>query len=210
MGEKRPDLKWLSERVTESQGKKLSGYIQELLRFNKKFNLLSRRQGERFCWEMVLDSLLASQLLLKQGSFSVITDIGSGAGFPGIVLAILKPAQRVDLLEPHTKRARFLEYVCWKMGLKKVKIYNIPVQEHNQTICCGVSKAFLSLSQRLILTGSLFKSKKVYFHLQSVNWRDEWLKLPLNIQKSWSVSDQEYGLMPYLPQRVLLKTTKVI
>ena len=202
---KAPDLRGIS--LDSLQRKKLEIYAKELRFFNKSLPLYSRRQKKDFCWEMILDSILAGQILLKDNFQPVIADIGSGAGFPGIVLAVLDPEREFWLFEPNKKKAGFLEYICWKMDLKNIQIKNQRVQEEKTLLNCAVSKALLSLGQRLALTQSVFRSGACYYHLQSLNWKKQWREAPLNVQESWSITVvQQYSYPSLFSDRVLLRT----
>ena len=191
------------------ENKKLKSYAQELFYFNKKIPLFSRAQKEDFCWKMILDCFLAGKILLKDSSHLIIADIGSGAGLPGIVLAIMSPKRKFLLFEPHQKKATFLEYIKWKINLNNVQIKNIPIQKETTLLSCAVSKAFLPLEKRLKLTESHFKKGAFYYHLQSLKWKKKWEKASVEVHKSWEIKKvAEYSYPSFLPRRVLIKTCK--
>ena len=202
---KTPDGK--NHSLNPSQTKALEVYSKELYHFNKTIPLYSRRQKDNFCQEMILDSLLAGRILLKDCSHRIIADIGSGAGFPGIVLAVLDPSREFWLFEPNKKKAAFLEYAGWKMSLTNIKVKNIPVQQEKTALNCAVSKAFLSLHQRLTVTQTAFKPGAYYYHLQSPNWKKEWQKKAVDIQKKWKIKIVKQYQHPFFStKRVLLRT----
>ena len=186
--------------------KELITYAEELSHFNKTISLYSRRQKPDFCWEMILDSYLAGQILLKDNPHPTIADIGSGAGFPGIVMAILDSEREFWLFEPNKKKAAFLEYICWKIKLKNTQVKNKKIQQEKTLLNCAVSKAFFSLDHRLTLTQSAFRSGACYYHLQSLNWEKQWQKALPSIQKQWSLVEiQSYSYPAFLSKRVLLR-----
>lgn len=186
--------------------KKLITYAEELSHFNKTISLYSRRQKIDFCWKMILDSYLAGQILLKDSPQPTIADIGSGAGFPGIVLAVLDSEREFWLFEPNKKKTAFLEYICWKMKLKNTQIKNKKIQEEKILLSCAVSKAFFSLNQRLTLTQSVFRPGACYYHLQSVNWERQWQETHPSIEEKWSLVEvQKYSHPAFLSKRVLLR-----
>ena len=200
-----PYSKW-TDIINSSHKKKLNIYAEELIHFNKTIPLYSRQQNPDFCWEMILDSYLAGQILLEDNAHSIIADIGSGAGFPGTILAILDPKREFWLFEPNKKKATFLEYICWKLKLKNLSVKNRKIQEEKTILNCAVSKAFFSLDERLTLTQSVFQPGAYYYHLQSLNWEKQWQKVSPNIRKIWSLSElQRYNHLPLLSERVLLK-----
>ncbi len=202
------EAKWLSLLDSPFQKEQLLIFVRELLHFNRKIGLFSKKQGEIFCWEMVLDSLLASKLLLCEGKTDEMADLGSGAGFPGIVFSVLDPKKKVQLFEVNERKASFLEYCCFAMGLKNTIVRNIPIQKEKTLFRFAVSKAFFSLNRRLELAKPLFAKGGLYYHLQSVNWKKEWEKVSPALKKSWKVESKSYALPPYLSSRVLLKTQR--
>ena len=148
-----------------AQIQKLDLYRQELTHFNQKFALVSRRLaggGDTAGELALLDSVVAGQLLLKKALMpGPIADIGSGAGFPGLVLAVLNPDREFWLYEVNQKKVGFLEHIAWKLNLKNIQVKNIPIQEEKTPLNQGVSKAFFSLSKRLELTKSVLKKGDV-------------------------------------------------
>jgi 16S rRNA (guanine527-N7)-methyltransferase len=92
---------------------KLRAYLDEVLRANQQFNLTAVRDPETAWTKHVLDSLEGANASFKstplfEGTKKVI-DIGTGPGFPGVVLAIAHPQLEVTLLESINKKCRFLE-----------------------------------------------------------------------------------------------------
>jgi 16S rRNA (guanine527-N7)-methyltransferase len=91
----------------------LRAYLDEVLRANQQFNLTAVRDPETAWTKHLLDSLEGANVLFKgaplfEGAKKVI-DIGTGPGFPGVVLAIAHPQLEVTLLESINKKCRFLE-----------------------------------------------------------------------------------------------------
>ena len=101
--------------LSSSQTVKLNAYLDEVLRANQQFNLTSVRDPELAWSKHILDSLqgltVESSALstpLFDGAQKVI-DVGTGAGFPGAVLAMARPNLQVTLLEATRKKCNFLE-----------------------------------------------------------------------------------------------------
>jgi 16S rRNA (guanine527-N7)-methyltransferase len=93
---------------------KLRAYLEEVLRANREFNLTAVRDFDTAWNKHILDSLQG--LAAAQGgstptldSARTVIDVGTGAGFPGVVLAIARPALQVTLLEATRKKCNFLE-----------------------------------------------------------------------------------------------------
>lgn len=99
-------------------------YIDLLLKWNSRINLTSVRRPEDIVTRHFGESFFAaSQLLASEEATSVI-DLGSGAGFPGIPLAMAFPEAHVTLVEAASKKAAFLNEVIRALQLTNAKVFN--------------------------------------------------------------------------------------
>jgi 16S rRNA (guanine527-N7)-methyltransferase len=96
-------------------------YSRELLSWNQRFNLTAITEPEAVETRHFLDSLTLLPLLTRRSAVSVI-DIGSGAGFPGLPLAIAQPSLRITLLEATQKKAAFLRHMTESLMLTGVTV----------------------------------------------------------------------------------------
>lgn len=98
-------------------------YLQELMRWNAKVNLTGLTAERDVVSKHFLDSLAAlkllkpDQALIRPGPGLRVLDIGSGAGFPGLVLKLQAPDLAVTLLEPSQKKAAFLHHIIGLLGI---------------------------------------------------------------------------------------------
>ncbi len=95
-------------------------YAHLLLEANRRTNLISRRDEPRLWTAHLFDSLAAAQLLAPA---EAAIDLGSGAGLPGIPLAIAHPEVAFLLVEPRRLRAAFLKQAVCALGLSNVRVY---------------------------------------------------------------------------------------
>jgi 16S rRNA (guanine527-N7)-methyltransferase len=96
-------------------------YSQLLADWNQRFNLTAVRDPEGVRVRHFLDSLSCLPPLRHAGGPDVV-DVGSGAGFPGLVLKIAAPQLRLTLVESVAKKAHFCEHVAAKLGLEGVRV----------------------------------------------------------------------------------------
>ncbi len=94
----------------------IDDHVRLLLAWNEAINLSGIRAPEMVAREHVLDSLTALRLI-RQAGIAEFVDLGSGAGYPGLPLAIALPARRALLVESIGKKARFLEVAVAALGL---------------------------------------------------------------------------------------------
>ncbi len=107
--------------LTPIQQEQFEKYYRLLVEWNEKFNLTSITDYTSVQLKHFLDSLSAAPILLRAGvNGKNLLDVGAGAGFPGVALAIALPEMRVTLLEATGKKVRFLDQVTGELGLENV------------------------------------------------------------------------------------------
>ncbi len=134
----------LGVELSSTQVDLLAGYIALLVQWNKRINLLSRRDIGRIWPRHVLDSL--SILPFIKGPR--ILDLGSGGGLPGIPLAIAAPQHTFTLLDRSDRKTRFLEHVVLRLGLANVIVTCADVTD--RTHCNGETVAMSTIVSRAV------------------------------------------------------------
>lgn len=112
--------------VPRETAKTLALFVDLLLQWNRRINLVSARSVEDV-WERHVTDSLQLLPLMPHGS-AVLLDIGSGAGFPGLVLAIAT-GWRVNLVEADKRKAAFLSDVCGRLGLAHVQVHATRIED---------------------------------------------------------------------------------
>ena len=116
------NLKELNIEITEEQLNQLEEYYNLLVTENKKYNLTAITEKEQVYLKHFYDSITLSKIIeLKDQS---LCDIGTGAGFPGLVLKIMFPNLKVTLIESNGKKCNFLNIVKEKLHLNNLTIIN--------------------------------------------------------------------------------------
>ena len=108
-------------QVTPELTEKLDIYARLLVEWNQKMNLTAITDPQGIAVKHFADSLAAAPLL-PEGAFSLI-DVGTGAGFPGVPLALYRPDCKLTLLDSLNKRLTFLDTVCRETGLDATLIH---------------------------------------------------------------------------------------
>ena len=126
------DLKELlaasSLNLTETQISQAEKYIDQILRWNKTRNLVSRNLGKNELAEHFLDCAVLQEHLLP----GPVIDLGSGSGFPGICLGIIDPNREATLVDSNRKKTSFLTHIKNELGLNLVSVKNSRVEEIKQ------------------------------------------------------------------------------
>ena len=110
-------------------------YLQELVRWNAKVNLTSLTEEADIITKHFLDSLAAFKVLrmgprlIQPGPGLRVLDVGTGAGFPGLVLKLHDPELAVTLLEPSQKKAAFLHHMIGLLGVTGVSVLIIRIED---------------------------------------------------------------------------------
>jgi 16S rRNA (guanine527-N7)-methyltransferase len=107
--------------LAPEQLEQTSAYLALLLKWNDKMNLTSVRLPEQIVTRHFGESFFAASRLLSPGSSESVIDLGSGAGFPGLPLAMFAPAAQVTLIESNVKKTVFLHEVIHALQLKNAK-----------------------------------------------------------------------------------------
>ena len=105
---------------------RIEQYLQLLLKWNQKINLTGEKDPEEILKKHVFDSLQYVRAI--EPGFRMM-DIGSGAGFPGILLKIIFPQLQLVLLESQRKRCSFLETVVRDLAMEQVKVFNARAED---------------------------------------------------------------------------------
>lgn len=150
----------LGVQLDEHQSKTLLSYIEQLLRWNKTYNLTALRDPEQVLIQHVFDSMAAfnplAEVLDKNTAINAkLIDVGSGAGLPGVVLAVLKPAWEVCCVDAVEKKTAFVRQMSGALALpnlhaRHARIEAVPLLDADIV----VSRAFASLSDFATLAGA--------------------------------------------------------
>ena len=144
--------------------KKLLDYLALLVKWNKVYNLTAIRDPR----QMVIQHLLDSLAIIPHINGERWLDVGSGAGLPGMVIAVIRPDWRVTLLDSNSKKTGFLQQVVIELGLSNVQIQCSRVEEfYAQDKYDGiVSRAFTELGDFLRITRHLIADHGRWFAMK--------------------------------------------
>ncbi len=150
----RAGLEALRLDLDEGQVQRLLDYLALLAKWNRAFNLTAvRDEGE-----MVVKHLLDSLAVDRWFAVERVLDVGSGAGLPGIPLAIARPGADFDLLDTNGKKTRFMTQAVHELGLGNVDVVQARIESWrpaNGLYDVVTSRAFASLGDMLRLGAPL-------------------------------------------------------
>ena len=153
---------------------RLLDYVELLAHWNAAYNLTAVRDPHDMIVRHLLDSLAIAPYVRGDN----LADLGSGAGLPGIVLAILEPARTHVLIDSNGKKARFLREATRTLGLHNVRVEQDRVENSRGSYACITSRAFSGLAQMLTVGGHLLARDGLWLAMKGQINPDEISALP--------------------------------
>lgn len=141
---------------------RLLAYVDLLVRWNRSFNLTAVRDPAAMVTRHLLDSLA----IVPYMKGHTAADLGSGAGMPGMVLAIVDPGRTWVLVDANGKKARFLRAAIRELELPNVEVAQERVQDVAGTFDCITARAFASLADMLAWGGHLLAPDGVWLAMK--------------------------------------------
>jgi 16S rRNA (guanine527-N7)-methyltransferase len=132
--------------LTPQQAFSFYNYLNELILWNKRINLIGRASPQDVIFKDFLDSLTINKYLDSGVSMA---DLGSGAGFPGIPIKIIRPDVYVSLFEIKQKKIYFLKHIIRTLNLERINAHWDQKKEREQSFDVVVSRAFGTLAKFL-------------------------------------------------------------
>jgi 16S rRNA (guanine527-N7)-methyltransferase len=143
----------LEIELSPSRAETLLKLVDELEQGNAQFNLTAIRDRPGMLRKHVLDSLSLQPYLRGER----LADVGTGAGFPGLVLSIVNPQRRFALIEATGKKARFVEQTAQRLGCGNVQVFNSRAESYRpfELFDTVVARALSSLADFVAYAGHL-------------------------------------------------------
>lgn len=157
---------------------RLLDYVDLLERWNGAYNLTAVRDPA----EMVTRHLIDSLAILPHVSGATLADLGSGAGLPGIPLAIAAPMRETLLVDSNGKKARFLREAVRRLDLEHVRVAETRVEDVAGTFDCVTARAFASLGEMLGWGGHLLAPGGVWLAMKGRVPEDELDAMPADFR----------------------------
>lgn len=177
---------------------RLAAYLALLSKWNRVYNLTAIRTLEEMVTHHLLDSLAVLPVLQKALPAGLegctLADIGSGAGLPGIVLAVACPDWRITSVEVVEKKAAFQRQAKIELGLTNFTVHAGRVETLAHRFDAVISRAFSSLADFVALAGHLADD---LWAMKGVYPEDEVLALPAG----WTVLESHVLAVPGLDAR---------
>jgi len=180
------------------QRDQLKRYYEILLQFNSKVNLVSSSTAPLAAKQHFADSVMGLELCYHSFPFErPVYDMGSGNGFPGLVLGILKPELSVHLVERDLRKAEFLKFVVAELELVNTHVEAKSIENLGKSsVSLGVTRALGAIGPLLIQMNSLFTKGGRLFHFKGESWSTELANCPTQIFTNWDIQPLGHYLLP--------------
>jgi 16S rRNA (guanine527-N7)-methyltransferase len=161
----------IAREVYGEQFPLVNRYVDILKSIGIDWGLLGPREADRVWDRHILNSAALSGLIAEERS---VIDVGSGAGLPGIPLALLRLDLRLTLLEPLLRRATFLTQTVEKLGIMdRVKVIRSRAEDHRRTYKVVVARALAPLDRLIVWCNPLREPGGVILALKGSSAADE-------------------------------------
>jgi len=180
--------------LTEHDAARLRQLLEELAHWNRQFNLTGITDLEGMVSHHVLDSLAIHRYLHG----TTIADAGTGAGFPGLPLALVNPERRFTLIDSNGKKIRFVSHAVRTLGLVNVEPLQTRVEalRPQRPFDTVVARAFAALPELLETVAPLCGSDTRVLAMKGKWPQDELAALP----SRWRVAESHTLTVPGLAQ----------
>ena len=157
--------------LSDNQIQQLLHYLSLILKWNKIYNLSAIRDPIESVKKHLLDSLSIIHFIQP----GLLLDVGSGAGLPGIVIAIMKPETEVFVLDSVGKKCRFMQVVKSELTLENLIVVNSRVESFKpkEYFSQIASRAFAEASKTIQLTKHLLEENGRYLLMKGSNVDEE-------------------------------------
>ena len=178
---------------------KLLIYKELLIKWNRSFNLTSIKNRE-----VVTHHFLDCLSIIPFIKTSSLLDVGTGAGLPGIIIAIVKPDIKVSLIDKVGKKIAFIKRVVAELEIKNIDTYHDRVEllTSEEKYDGIISRAFSNMDDFIKSTKHLIKSQGVWYGMKSKKILNDEM---ININQPWTLEKLD---VPFLDaERYLVKVS---
>ena len=205
-------LKDLNIDISKEQLSKLEEYYQLVIEKNKVMNLTGITEKKDFYLKHFYDSLTINKII-DLNSIETLCDIGSGAGFPGIVIKILFPKIKITLIDSLNKRILFLNEVINKLKLEKIEAICVRAEEYSkeneEKYDLVTARAVASLNILLECCIKLVRKNKYFIAMKGTNREEINIKKIENELKTIKEKEINFFLPNENSERKLIKFKKI-
>lgn len=202
---------WFNQ-IPKDQLAKLKIHFDEFIKADKTLQFVSPKTTMFADGLHYADSIYAINAIFSDNAeIDTLYDLGSGAGFPGLIGAVLYPKKNFVLVESDKKKSEYLTHCISKMGLSNVKVIESAVESlPASSVKYAVSRGLSNISKLILTTRKTISVGGALYHMRSENWGMEVADIPTQLCSVWSPGlVKEYRLPISEVRFAVVKTDKI-
>ena len=180
----------LGIKITEQQKKSLQIYCEFLISENQKTNLTAIKEPAEIYLKHFYDSLTIAKVV-DLSEIKTLCDIGTGAGFPGIVLKIFYPNLKITLIDSLQKRVNYLNEIIKDLGLDNIEAIHVRGEDYKGQYDVVTSRAVANIEKLLGYTMHLVSPTGIFVAMKGDIEKELTLDVKKKIEKKYKIEKIE-------------------
>ena len=181
--------------LTEEKLEKLNKFYNLLIEWNKKIKLTRIEEEEEVYLKHFYDSLTIAKVV-DLSEIKTLCDIGTGAGFPGIVLKIFYPNLKITLIDSLQKRVNYLNEIIKDLGLDNIEAIHVRGEDYKGQYDVVTSRAVANIEKLLGYTMHLVSPTGIFVAMKGDIEKELTLDVKKKIEKKYKIEKIEKFLLP--------------
>ncbi len=188
-------VKQLNVDLTEEKLEKLNKFYNLLIEWNKKINLTRIEEEEEVYLKHFYDSLTIAKAV-DLSEIKTLCDIGTGAGFPGIVLKIFYPNLKITLIDSLKKRVNYLNEIIKDLGIDNIEAIHVRGEDYKGQYDVVTSRAVANIEKLLGYTMHLVSPTGIFIAMKGDIEKELTPDVKKKIEKKYKIEKIEKFLLP--------------
>ena len=188
-------VKQLNVDLTEEKLEKLNKFYNLLIEWNKKINLTRIEEEEEVYLKHFYDSLTIAKAV-DLSEIKTLCDIGTGAGFPGIVLKIFYPNLKITLIDSLKKRVNYLNEIIKDLGIDNIEAIHVRGEDYKGQYDVVTSRAVANIEKLLGYTMHLVSPTGIFIAMKGDIEKELTPDVKKKIERKYKIEKIEKFLLP--------------
>lgn len=189
------ELKKINIELSKEQLEKLDKFYNLLVEWNKKINLTRIISEEEVYLKHFYDSLTITKVV-NLNKVDTLCDVGTGAGFPGIVLKIVYPNLKVTLIDSLLKRVKYLNEIIKNLELTEIEAIHTRGEVHKEKYDVVTARAVANIEKLLTYTMHLVKDNGIFIAMKGDIDKELTKEVLFKINKKYKIEKLKKFLLP--------------